>query len=207
MLISGEQNRPNSTGNIQTRMSGTACRGQVIIPYTINPRPRIKDELWKVSIFRSLQLTRAVSNAFVTPEQPAQSLFLLLGTTRFRHHRASSWEISFPFWAAAMPEERRSSILPHPQPLTPLLNHTPSPTSTFFFPIFPSTHNPLSRAHLLVVPRFPPDRAVGVTHLSPRQKYGVVILPSMISPSSLTSKISSIGELEAERGRRERAVT
>lgn len=103
-------------------------------------------------------------------------------------------------------EPRRSSILPHPQPLAPLLNHTVSPTSTLSLPIFPSTHNPLSRAHLLVVPRFPPECAEGVTHPSPRQKYGVVILPSMISPFWLTSKISFIGELKMGGGRSERAV-
>lgn len=173
-------------------MSGTA-------PYTVNPRSRLEGG---VSIFRNSQRTYSACLLSYSNLRSLVSPSLLLrdlGITKLpagESHFSSGPQLC----------RGRSSILPHPQPLAPLLNHTPSPTSTFSLPIFPSKHNPPSRAHLLVVPRFPPERSVGVTHLSPRQKYGVVILPSIISPSWLASKISSNDELEAEGGRRERAV-
>lgn len=96
-----------------------------------------------------------------------------------------------------------SSTLPHPHPLTPLLSQTISPQPTLFLSTQPSTHNPIFNAHLLVVPTFPPWLAAGVIHCPSRRKYGVVMLPSMISPCGFTRRISAGKVLEG--GSRARA--
>lgn len=78
-----------------------------------------------------------------------------------------------------------SRTTPLTNPRTPLLTHTRSPPRTLSTLTHPSTHNPLSSAHLLVVPRLPPLSPAGVTHRPPRKKYTLVRLPSMISPLGL----------------------
>lgn len=84
-----------------------------------------------------------------------------------------------------------SSTNPQPNPLTLLLSTTLSPICTLFFITMLSLQIPCSNAYLRVVPKLPPHLAAGVIHSPSRRKYGVVILPSMISPLWFTSKISA----------------
>src|SRR5690348_2363544 len=73
---------------------------------------------------------------------------------------------------------------PHWNPLTPLLNQHSSPSFKSPFFTTPSTTKPFSKAHLLVVPIWPPLAIGGVTHFPSLQKNTVVKLPSIISSPS-----------------------
>lgn len=84
-----------------------------------------------------------------------------------------------------------SSTNPQPNPLTLLLSTTLSPTCTLSFITMLSLQIPCPNAYLRVVPKLPPHLADGVIHSPSRRKYGVVILPSMISPLWFTNKISA----------------
>lgn len=54
------------TRSVQTRTSGTACRGQVIIPYTVDPRPRLEGEIRKVSLVSVCSSQRPYSANLLT---------------------------------------------------------------------------------------------------------------------------------------------
>ena len=102
----------------------------------------------------------------------------------------------------------KGSTLPHPKPLTPLLKITRSPkdpTCILFMLTSPSSHRPLSSAQRLVAPKFPPALAAGVIQAPLWLKYGVVMLPSMMSAFLLTKRISAGKSSSSDRGRTDRA--
>ena len=79
-----------------------------------------------------------------------------------------------------------STTLPNPNPLTPLLTHTPSPTLTVSIPTGSSIQYPLPSAHRLLVPLCPPAPTFALLVECPqRPAKGFLSSPSS-TPSSLS---------------------